>query len=216
MLFEDPRSAEQIVLKKRHDMAVAPEHSRAASRLALPWLPLPAILGFTLLGVGGSVFLAYSTFSYAEPQRAAEPSEPARVYEARAVPFESPRHQHAQPLGAVSRALSAAETQVRRAEEMESRRVSQPVLLADSGRPLQGFNRFGDSAAANNYFAITGTTFGMSAQTLPAGFTAPDAETAMAAPVPEASTWVCGAGLFVLVAARGMRAHLHRKQRRQQ
>jgi hypothetical protein len=196
-------------------MAAAPEHSRAASRLALPWLPLPAILGFGLLGVGGSVFIAYSTFSYAEPQRPAEPSEPARVYEARAVPFETPRHPHAQPLGAVSRALSAAETQVRRAEEVESRHLSEPVLLADSGRPLQGFNRFGDSAAANNYLTITGTSFGMSAQTLPTGFIAPDAATAMAAPVPEASTWLCGAGLLVLVAARGMRAHLHRKQRRQ-
>ena len=194
-------------------MAVAPKDSRAA-RLALPWLPLPAILGFALLGVSGSVFLAYSSFSYGEAQRPANPSETARVYEARAVPFESPRHQPAQRLGEISRALTATETQVRRVEDAESDRRSEPVLLADSGRPLPGFNRFGNFAGANTYLTITGTTFGISAQTSPSGFSAPDAETAMAAPVPEASTWMCGAALFVLVAARGMRAHLHRKQRR--
>lgn len=194
-------------------MAVAPENSRTP-RLALPWLPLPAILGFALLGVGGSVFIAYSTFSYGDAKRPTDPSEAPRVYEARAVPFESPRPDRAQPLGEISRALSVAETQVRRAEEVESQHRSEPVLLADSDRTLRGFNRFGNSAVANNYLTITGTTFGMSAQTLPGGFNAPDAETAMAAPVPEASTWMCGAGLFVLVAARGMRAHLHRKHRR--
>ncbi|MEY2502372.1 MAG: hypothetical protein QOI07_2706 [Verrucomicrobiota bacterium] len=194
-------------------MAVAPKDSRAA-RLALPWLPLPAILGFALLGVGGSVFIAYSTFSYGEAQRAANPPETARVYEARAVPFDSPRLEHAQPLGAIARALTATKMQVRHAEDVEPERRSEPVLLADSDRPLPGFNRFGNFAGANTYLAVAGTTFGISAQTLPSGFTAPDAETAMAAPVPESSTWMCGAALFVLVAARGMRAHLHRKQRR--
>src|SRR3954447_20495398 len=99
-------------------MPVAPEDSRAA-RLALPWLPLPAILGFALLGVGGSVFIAYSTFSLGQAKRPANPSEAARVYEARAVPFESPRPEHAQPLGAIARALTATEIQVRRAEDVE-------------------------------------------------------------------------------------------------
>jgi hypothetical protein len=212
-LRKDPRSAEQIVLFNQHDMAVAPEHSRA-DRVALPWLPLPAILGFALLGVGGSVFIAYSTFSYGEAQRPANPSETVRVYEARAVPFESPRHEHSQPLGAISRALTATETQVRRVEEVEPERRSEPFLVADSDAPLAGFNRFGNFAGANTYLAVSGATFGMSAQTSPSGFSAPDAETAMSAPVPEASTWMCGAALFVLVAARGMRAHLHRKQRR--
>jgi hypothetical protein len=201
------------VLKKQHVMAAAPESSRSA-RLALPWLPLPAILGFALLGVGGSVFLVYSTFSYSEPSRQASASEPAHVYEARAVPFESSRQGGAQSLGAISRALAAAETQVRRVEDVEPKQRSEPVLLADSDRPLPGFNQFGNFAGANTYLAVTGITFGISAQSAPAGLTAPDAETFMSAPVPEASTWMCGAALFVLVAARGMRAHLHRKQRR--
>ena len=194
-------------------MPVAPEDSRAA-RLALPWLPLSAILGFALLGVGGSVFIAYSTFSLGQAQRPANPSEAARVYEARAFPFESPRPEHAQALGAIARALTAAEIQVRRAEDVESEHRSEPLLLADSNRPLRGFKRFGNFAGTNTYLMITGASFGMSAQTMPSGFSAPDAETSMAAPVPESSTWMCGAALFVLVAARGMRAHLHRKQRR--
>src|SRR3954469_5581224 len=156
-------------------MPVAPEDSRAA-RLALPWLPLPAVLGFALLGVGGSVFITYSTFSLGEAQRPA-PSESARVYEARAVPFESPRPEHAQPLGAIARALTATEIQVRRAEDVESERRSEPILLADSNRPLRGFKRFGNFAGTNTYLMITGASFGMSAQTLPSGFSAPDAET---------------------------------------
>ena len=196
-------------------MAVAPEHHRTAG-LAIPWLPLPVMLGFALLGVGGSVLIAYSTFSYVEAERPANPPDKARVYEARAVPFDSPREERAQR-ASISRALTAAQSEVRHAETAEPERssqVSQPVLPADSDRQLKGFDHFRNFGGANSYLAIAGTSFGISAQSLPSGFAAPDAETAMAAPVPEASTWMCGAALFVLVAARGVRAHLHRKQRR--
>jgi len=196
-------------------MAVAPEHHRTAG-LAIPWLPLPVMLGFALLGVGGSVLIAYSTFSYVEAERPPHPPVKARVYEARAVPFDSPREERAQR-ASISRALTAAQSEVRHAETAEPERssqVSQPVLLADSDRQLKGFDHFRNFGGANSYLAIAGTSFGISAQSLPSGFAAPDAETAMAAPVPEASTWMCGAALFVLVAARGVRAHLHRKRRR--
>ena len=197
-------------------MAVAPEHHRTAG-LAIPWLPLPVMLGFALLGVGGSVIIAYSTFSYVEAERPASPPDKARVYEARAVPFDSPREERAQRAASISRALMAAQAEVRQAKTAEPERssqVSQPFLLADSDRQLKGFDHFRNFGGANSYLAIAGTSFGISAQSLPSGFAAPDAETAMAAPVPEASTWMCGAALFVLVAARGVRAHLHRKQRR--
>jgi hypothetical protein len=193
-------------------MRVAPEHSRSGGS-TLPWLPLPAILGFTLLGVGGSVLITYSTFSFAEPERPTPPSDHARVYEARAVAFESP----AQRVASIARALTATQSEVRRAETVESERPesnSQPTLLADSARELRGFPGFGNFSGANSYLAVSNTSFGMSAQSAPAGFAAPDAETLVAAPVPEASTWMCGAALFVLVAARGMRAHWHRKRER--
>jgi hypothetical protein len=174
---------------------------------------LPAILGFTLLGVGGSVLITYSTFSFAETERSTPRSDHARVYEARAVAFENP----AQRVASIARALTATQSEVRRAETVESERPesnSQPTLLADSARELRGFPGFGNFSGANSYLTVSNTSFGMSAQTAPAGFAAPDAESLVAAPVPEASTWMCGAALFVLVAARGMRAHWHRKRER--
>jgi hypothetical protein len=204
------------VLFVTHDMPTAPEHFRTGGT-ALPWLPLPAILGFTLLGVGGSVLLTYTTFSYAEADRSAEASNNMRVYEARAVPFDELRENPAQRVESITRALTATQAEVRRAESVESARSSsdfQPKLLADSDRQLRGFPGFGNLSGANSYLAISNTSFGISAQSAPAGFVAPDAETLVAAPVPEASTWMCGAALFVLVAARGMRAHWHRKRGR--
>src|SRR4051812_28488190 len=123
-------------------MPVAPEHPRS-SGMAVPWLPLPAILGFTLLGVGGSVLLTYTTFSFAEAERLPTPSDHARVYEARAVAFENP----AQRVALIGRALTATQTDVRRAETLESERSasnSEPMLLTDSDRELRGFPGFGN------------------------------------------------------------------------
>lgn len=199
-----------------HDMPVAPEHSRPGST-AVPWLPLPAILGFALLGVGGSVLLTYTTFSFAEADRSPTPSDNARVYEARAVPFDVLRENPAQRVASIARALTAAQAEVRRAETVDPAKSEsnfQPTLLADSNRELRGFPGFGNFSGGNSYLAISNTSFGISAQTAPTGFAAPDAETLVAAPVPETSTWMCGAALFVLVAARGMRARWHRKRGR--
>src|SRR5256885_17152303 len=137
-------------------MALTPEHYRAA-RLAVPRLPLWAIFGFALFGVGGSVFLTLTTFSNAESERSLPPSNDARVYEARAVPFESQREDPAQRAAAISRALTAAENEVRRAEIVEPDPLSQkaePILLAESDRPLRGFDGFGSFVATNTYLTI--------------------------------------------------------------
>ena len=198
-------------------MAAAPEHS---SRSVLPWLPLPAILGFAVFGVGGSVFLAYTTFSHGGLKPAVTSSKDPQVYEARAVPFDPLPEKLAQGPASISGALAAtAPTEAHAAEIVEPEQreqradISGPALLSDSQRQLR--SRFASFPAANNYFAVNGTSFGIAAQSAPAGLMAPDAETATAtAVVPEASTWMCGAALFVLVAARGLRAHLHRKRRR--
>jgi hypothetical protein len=90
----------------------------------------------------------------------------------------------------------------------------EPMLMTESNRELRGFNQFGSFAVANNYLAMTATSFGMAAQSAPSGFMAADAETLTAAPVPEPSTWMCGGALFLLVAARGAHARWHRKRRR--
>jgi hypothetical protein len=200
----------------KHDMAVAPEHYRAA-RLAIPRLPLPAILGFALFGVGGSVFLAYTSFSHADPKLAVAASNDVRVYAAHGVPFDALREDPAQRAASVTRALTATQTEVHRAEAIEEKGATPDfhrALFADANHKPRAFNRFANFAGANSFLAFTGASFGMSAQSLPSGFAAADAETMTAAPVPEAPTWMCGGALLVLVAARGVHASRHRKRRR--
>jgi len=197
-------------------MPVTPEHYRAA-RLAVPRLPLWAIFGFALFGAAGSVFLTLTTFSNTESERSVPPSTDARVYEARAVPFESQREDPAQRAASISRALTAAESEGRRAGLVDPEQPldkSEPILLAESDQPLRGFDGFGGFAGTNTYLTVSGTSFGISAQSAPAGFAAPDAETLETSAVPETSTWLFGAALFVLVGARGLRARLHRRHRR--
>jgi hypothetical protein len=197
-------------------MAVTPEHLRNAS-FAVPRLPLFAILGFTLFGVGGSVFLAYTAFNHGGIERAATPSSEAPVYAARAVPFDGRGETPAERAAAISRALTATQADVRRADSIElesSAAKSEQTLLTESNRELSGFSGFANFVAANSYLAITGASFGFGAQNTPSGFVAPDAETFTSAPVPEVSTWMCGGALFVLVAARGAHARWHRKRRR--
>ena len=195
-------------------MPTAPEHHRTPGP-ALPWLPLPAILGFSLLGAGGALILTYTTFSYAEAQRPVTASNDAKVHEARGIPFESRRDDPAQR-AAITRALTATQAEVRREETIAERHseIAQPILVADSDRELRGFRGFANFNGANNYLAVTGTNFGISAQSAPSGFAAADAEL-ISAPVPEASTWMCGGALVVLVGARGLRARLHRNRRRE-
>jgi hypothetical protein len=197
-------------------MGVTPEHYRAA-RLGIPRLPLPAILGFTLLGIGGSIFLSYTRFNHGPAKSSATPSTDARVYEARAVPFDSRSEDPAQRAASIARALAATQAELRRAATAEpepNSGLSQPILLADSDRQLKGFDGFGDFSGSNSYLKLTGTSFGFTAQSSPSGFFAPDAETLASSPVPEASTWLFGAALFILVGARGMRARLLRNRRR--
>jgi hypothetical protein len=197
-------------------MAVTPEHYRAA-RLAFPRLPLAAIVGFALFGVGGSVFLAYTSFSHPDAGPSVAASNDVPVYSARAVPFDPPREDPAQRAASIARALTAAQTQVHRAATMDAEEtpsISAPTLLAEADRELRGFTGFSNFAGGNSFLAFTGTSFGISASTAPSGFVAPDAETFTSSPVPEASTWLCGGALLVLVAVRGLHASWHRNQRR--
>jgi len=197
-------------------MAVAPEHYRAA-RVAIPRLPLPAILGFVFLGVGGSVFLAYTAFNHGEEKHFVAASNDSHVYVARAVPFDPPREDPAQRAASIARALEVTQSVCRRSTDarFESRlENSDPIVVRESDRELRGFNRFATLGGSNSYLAITGTGFGMSAQTAPVGFMAPDSATFESTVVPEASTWLSGSALLILVAVRGARAHWHRKRQR--
>src|SRR3954466_10047231 len=122
-------------------MAIAPEHLRIA-RVVVPRLPLSAILGFARFGVGGSVFLACTSFSHYETKRAAAPSTEAPVYAARAVPFDPPREDPVKRAALIARALTATQTDVRRADIAEpgtSDLKPEPTLLTESNRELRGF-----------------------------------------------------------------------------
>jgi hypothetical protein len=199
-------------------MPVAPEQYRAA-RLALPRLSLAAILGFAVTGLGGALFLAYSTFSASETSHSLASVSAAPVYEARAVPLDFRPEEAAARAASIARAIIATRSVAERPERGEAdgegdRESSEPTLLADANGELRGFSRFAHSGTANSYLALAGGTFGMSGQMAPSGFFAPDAETIISAPVPEASTWLCGAALLALVVARGLHASWHRHQRR--
>jgi hypothetical protein len=198
-------------------MSVAPEHYRAA-RHALPRLPLPALLLFAVTSFGGALFLAYSTFSAPETTHSLASVSAAPVYDARAVPLDLKPEEAAARATAVARAIMATQSESQRSErsdpETKAERISAGSLLTDNNGELKGFSRFAHASTTNNYLTLTGATFGMSAQMTPSGFFAPDAESIISAPVPEASTWLCGAALLALVVARGLHASWHRHQRR--
>jgi hypothetical protein len=198
-------------------MAVAPEHFRAA-RLAIPRLHLSAIFGFVFLGVGGSLFLAYTAFNHSEEKHFVAASNDPHVYAARAIPFDASREDPAQRAASIARALTAAQTNVRHAEgarfDLRSQN-SNRIVVTQSDRELRGFSQFASFDGDSSYLTVAGgTKSGISSETAPSGFFAADAATFESSAVPEASTWFCGCALFVLVAARGAHAHWHRKRHR--
>ena len=196
-------------------MSVAPEHYRAA-RLALPRLPLPAILGFAVAGFGGALFLAYTGFNSPETTHSLASASTAPVYEARAVPLDPRPEDAVARAAAIARALTATQSGVERSQKSDADREleqTESELLPVADGELRGFSRLANSGVANSYLALTGTAFG-STHMAPSGVFASDGETAIFAPVPEASTWLCGAALLALVVARGLHASWHRHQRR--
>ena len=199
-------------------MSVAPEHYRAA-RIDLPRLPLPAILAFAVTGFGGALFLAYTSFSTPQTTHSFAAASAAPAHEARAFPVDSRPEEAALRAVAVARAIIATRSEAYRSERSQAERElegesAEPALMSATNGELRGFSRFAYSGHANSYLAVTGATVGMSAQMAETGFYAPDAETIVSAPVPEASTWLCGVGLLALVVARGLHASWHRHQRR--
>jgi len=198
-------------------MSAAPEHLRAA-RIAIPRLPFPAILFFAVVGLGGSLFLTYtSSFPAAEPVKAsASPAVSAPIYSVPAVPFDAQPGPGAAHAIASAEAVSVPSSERRSTELVEfasESAPSQPLLFAEASRKFKGFNRFSEFGAAQNLATLTATTFGMSSQTNAPGYVAPDGE-AISAPVPEPSTWFCGVALLALLLIRGLHASWHRHQRR--
>ncbi|MEY2560523.1 MAG: hypothetical protein QOG51_938 [Verrucomicrobiota bacterium] len=196
-------------------MSIAPKHRHVAVP-AVPSLPLPAILAFAVVGFGGALFLAYSSFSTTEgPQFATAARDQAPVYSARAVPWDVPSDDVVRRTLSVAQSITAGRPDSRKIDKDDVDISSTAPLLASIGSgELRGFSNFSKFSGSNVYLALAATTFGVSAQTNAPGFVAPDAETDMMSPVPEASTWLCGAALMALVGARGAHARWHRRRRR--
>ena len=196
-------------------MSIAPKH-RHVTVPAIPSLPLPAILAFAVVGFGGALFLAYSSFSTTEgPQFATAEQDQVPVYSARAVPLDVPSDDVVRRTLSVAQSITATRTDSRKIDKDEVETSSTAPLLAsiESGG-VRGFSNFSKFSGSNVYLPLAATTFGVSAQTNAPGFVAPDAETDTVSPVPEASTWLCGAALIALVGARGAHARWHRSQQR--
>jgi hypothetical protein len=181
-------------------MPAAPEHLRAA-RIAIPRLPFPAILVFAVIGLGGSLFLTYtSSFTSAEPiKAAASPTDSRPIYSVPAVPFDSIPEavaERATPEAVAERGIAGAQSapkapsETHRPETAQSggdSASSEPALFAEASRKFKGFNEFSESGVTNNFATLTQTTFGMIAQSNAPAY-APDAD-GIASPVPEPSTW---------------------------
>jgi hypothetical protein len=192
----------------------ASEHYRAAQS-ALPRLPLAAIVGFAIVGLAGSVFLTYATFSHDDVRYSTATTPDVPVYSARAVPFDRPDDQTVRKSRSAA-TESASGNQDGRGDGTfladGEAAVSTTEAFGEAVRDLRGSGGSSDYAGANIYLAKGGAGFGISAQSSPQF--APDGETLTSAPVPEASTWLCGLGLIALVAGRGVRASWHRNRRR--
>jgi len=197
-------------------MALAREHYRAAG-LALPRLPLAAILAFAVAGMGGSVFLAFSSFNHGPAQYSFAAAQDVPVYSVRGVPFDRPVENAAERAHSVAQALSATAPDARRSSAAfdvnDGAPSAAPTLIADNHQ-LRGFPGASAFMGGNTYLALAGSNVGISAQVAPSGYAAPDAESLTAAPVPEASTWLCGAALMLLVGGRGAHARWRRNRHR--
>lgn len=184
-----------------------------ASKLAdaaVPRLPLPAVLGFAAMGLGGAFFLAFSTFQTADGISSHRLPAEVPVYSARAVPHDPEDSVIAMKLLALAQQQEMARKNAGRGEK--SGETPSDPLSSDGNAESPGFSRLSRFAASNTYLALAAANLavGISAQTNPSGHQAPDAETETLSMVPEPSTWMCGLGLLVLVGARCVRANWRR------
>jgi hypothetical protein len=199
-------------------MSAEPELLRTA-RIPVPRLPFPAILFFAVAGLGGALFLTYtSSFPAAEPiKAAASPTASAPVYSVPAVPFDANPDTVAAHAITNAQAVTATRNEPPQrtdaADPASDSASSEPVLFAEASRKFKGFNRFSQFGGANNVATLNTTTFGMIAQTNAPVYIAPDADS-ISAPVPEPSTWLCGVALLALLLVRGLHASWHRHHRR--
>jgi hypothetical protein len=195
------------------------------AEMAVPRLPLSAILGFAIVGFGGALFLAYSRFSSADAITSGRVPDEVPVYSARAVPLDpEPARIAEEP---VARLRAAATTQATEAQTVRTQKTellqtvagaSSESLFASSERgDLKGLNNFApDFSMPNVYLSMAraNPAIGITAQTNSPGDMAPDAATETVSVVPESSTWLCGAGLIALVGARFIRSRLRRARSR--
>jgi len=177
---------------------------------------LPAILGFAITGLGGALFLAFSTFHSADGIESRPPQGEVPVYAARAVPRDSENPADATKLLSLAQRTGTTTENSARRNEKTGEAAPADVLSPSASGELRGFSGFAGFNLPNTFLALAAAnlTTGMSAQTNPDGHFAPAAETEIVSMVPEPSTWMCGIALTLLVGARYARANWRRSRSR--
>src|SRR3954452_2199839 len=141
--------------------------------------------------MGGSIFLAYSSFDHGMAQYSVAAAQDVPVYSARAVPFDRSPETAVERATSIARALTATGSETHRSASMDidgGAPVATSTSITDADRELRGFPGASAFSGENTYLSLVGSSFGISAQTVASGYEAPDAETLTSSPVPEPST----------------------------
>lgn len=208
------RAPEKTISEGKRPSTATFSASRFAEA-AVPRLPLPAILGFAITGVGGALFLAFSTFQTADGIEARRVQGEVPVYAARAVPRDSENSADVQRILSLAQRTPGGQDRAGR-NEATGDAASADILSPAGNQELRGFSGFSGFNLPSTFLALAAAnlTVGLSAQTNPGGHFAPDAETETMSMVPEPSTWMCGIALVFLVGARYARANWRRSRSR--
>ena len=188
---------------------------RPIAKVLVATVPLPAILGFAAVGLGGALFLSYSFFpSGPASTSSARSVNEVPVYSARAVPrdAENTAEVPAQIALTAKKREVTAQTESNPVEATETSSPSRSLIASSTETGFEGFDGFANSRSPNSFLALGGVPMGVgiSAESS-SGHSAPDAVSLSS--VPEPSTWLAGAALGALVAGRWLRSRWRRSQR---
>ena len=188
---------------------------RPIAKVLVATVPLPAILGFAAVGLGGALFLSYSFFpGGAATASSARSVNEVPVYSARAVPRDAENTAEAPaPITLTAKKREAtARTESNPVATAETSASSRSLIASSTKTGFDGFDGFANSRSSNSFLALSGAPMGVgiSAESS-SGHSAPDAVSLSS--VPEPSTWLAGAALGALVGGRWLRSRRRRSKR---
>ncbi len=185
--------------------------TRSDAKALVPVIPLPAIIGFAVVGFG-ALSLSCRFFPTADATLASRSPNPRPVYSARAVPRDLEKAAAPKESVSATEPGGVAQTESGRVKPAEPAPSRALVSLSTRGE-FKGSDEFSNSNAPDSYLALAGTKMdvGMNTQSISSGHSARAAENLSS--VPEPSTWLAGAALVALVGARWLRSKWRRSRR---